>query len=91
MFASTSKGPRVLGIMGTMPGVPAAPAHGTRGTTHSVDGRCSVYRQINKEWNEIEGRGLGVNTYFDKWPHISGADEPRLSSVRRYFLQPLRS
>ena len=31
-----------------------APAHSTKGVIHSVDGHRSVYRQICKEWNEIE-------------------------------------
>ena len=41
-----------------------APSHGTEGVIHSVDGRRSVYRQIYKEWNEIESSSLEINTYW---------------------------
>ena len=43
--------------------VALAQALGTKGVTHSVDARHSVYRQIYKEWNKIEGSSLEINTY----------------------------
>ena len=51
-------------IMATMSRVPVvlAPAHGTKGVIHSADGRHSVYRQVYKEWNEIESGSLEINT-----------------------------
>ena len=41
-----------------------APAHGTKGIIHFVGGRRPVYRQIYKEWDEIESGSLEINTYW---------------------------
>ena len=40
-----------------------APVYGIKAVIHSVDGHRSVYRQIYKEWNEIESGSFKINTY----------------------------